>query len=248
MPQTLLALLALSLASLLSLNMQRAQIHSTQNRTGHEIELLASAAGSYTIDLLEAQAFDRATVPSAISATTRDELRAAVDNLDASDFAPASTFGLSTSGECDIDQLWADTVDCDDIDDFHGIDRQRVELAMGRTNDKYPFDVSVNVRYVAGALGGLDAASTERTSHKELTVDIYEARPVGAPVDNALAPIATLKRIISLDRGKIIRDYIRDRGDTITDLEEDNDVLDQDGDDDEEEDYDEEEDDDEDDD
>jgi hypothetical protein len=190
MPQTLLALLALVLASFLSFNQQRLSSRSHQNMVSSELELAATGLASEVIEMIGARAFDRSTAPGRI-----EDADGVVPTTPAG-FAPASTFG--TSAYCDL-LTPADGASCNDVDDLHGGGWRpaRVDLAHGRYLD---FEVRTQVFYVSSAESMAPAPAP--TLHKRVVMDIRTDLVPSAPDG-----ILRVTRVISYDPIKASRDH-----------------------------------------
>ena len=67
MPQTLLALLAMILASVLSFNQQRGALSNYDHMIGNEIEMAASGALMTVLEFVGARSFDERTTPEGIA-------------------------------------------------------------------------------------------------------------------------------------------------------------------------------------
>jgi len=171
MPQTLLALLALVLSSLLTFNQQRLTLRSHQNVMADEIELAAAGLASEILAFVDGRSFDEASTPSAIA----DE-NGAVPN-DPGEFTAGVTFGATDRGSegCNLLRPVL-TPDCDDVDDVawgpddmddDGWRDVTVELSRGRT---LPFEVRMQVYYVDNAESMVESASPTR--HKRILIDV----------------------------------------------------------------------------
>ena len=207
MPQTLLALLALVLASLLTFNQQRLTLRSHNNLVEDEVELAAAGLASEIVALIEGRSFDEATTPAAIAA---DNGRIPDSP---SDFSDGSTFGAYDRGPDGCDLLRpALTEDCDDVDDvawdeaadgnaWRALD---VDLSHGRT---LPFEVRIQVYYVENPDSMDEALSPTR--HKRVLIDVR------SPYAGDDEGIYRATRVVSYDPVKADMDYEND--DTVYD-------------------------------
>lgn len=190
MPQTLLALLALVLASFLTFNQQRLTLRSHQNLVTDEVELAAAGLSSEIVAFIEGRSFDENTTPGAIG--------------DADGTVPddpsAFTYGAVDGGTDGCDLLKpAVTPDCDDVDDVDGeawipVD---VDLAHGRS---LPFEVRTQVYYVDDPRSMAEASGPTR--HKRVLIDIRSKY-----VPNATEGLYRATRVVSYDPVKAEMDY-----------------------------------------
>lgn len=189
MAQTLLAVLALMLASLVSFNQQRNSVRNYSAMVQNEVEMAAAGTITHVIELIGSRSFDERSTPSAMLA--RNYLPSFDD-----DFNAATEFGDTDrgAGGCDLLQPFA-TPECDDVDDLDGMANEVVsaELSTGRT---LPFTVDVDVEYVLDETG---TSSDHSTLHKLVTVRaLSEYLPNGG---------ISLQRVISYDPVKAEMEY-----------------------------------------
>ena len=194
MPQTLLALFALVLASFLTFNQQRLTLRSHHNMVTDEIELAAAGLASEVIAFIDGRSFDESTTPSAIG----DENGLTPETP--SDFLLSSTFGGGDDGDdgCNLVRPSL-TPDCDDVDDVHSPEWRSVaiELAAGRSLD---FLVRTQVYYVSTPESMVEASAPTR--HKRILVDIRS--PYMPEVTDG---VYRATRVISYDPVKAEMDY-----------------------------------------
>lgn len=190
MPQTLLALLALVLASFLSFNQQRLSSRSHQNMVSSELELAATGLASEVIEMIGARAFDRTTAPEKIH-NAGGSVPSTPDG-----FSPASSFG--NNPDCDL-LTPGNGASCNDVDDVHwgGWRPARVDLAHGRYLD---FEVRTSVFYVTSAESMEPAPSP--TLHKRVVMDVRTDLVPSAPDG-----ILRVTRVLSYDPIKAKKDY-----------------------------------------
>jgi hypothetical protein len=196
MPQTLLALLALTLSSVLVLNQQRMTTQGRQQMLSDEVELAASGLASDIMEMIGARSFDERSTPDAILAL---QYVPAVNR----DFSSATSIGAADRGRDGCNLLVPnETPECDDVDDVAGLGWQpvEVELAHRRT---LPFDVRVSVHYVTDP--GSMVVSTEPTLHKRVTVDL-RSRFLTSDGTNGNVSIT---RVMSYDPVKATLDFER---------------------------------------
>lgn len=207
MPQTLLALLALVLASFLTFNQQRLAIRSQSHMVTDELELAAAGLASEAMAFIEGRSFDENSTPERIAAAS-----GAVPENE-SEFSDPNTFGYD--GDCNyLHPL--DTPECDDVDDLAGRDWTPVSIELAReliidpdTGVPYPdsvrtreldFDVRTDVFYVDTANSMTPASG--KTRHKRVTMDI-RANYVPGSADG----FVRVTRVVSYDPIKADMDY-----------------------------------------
>ncbi len=198
MPQTLLALLALILSSLLVFNQQRLTIRSQTNMVTDEVELAAAGLASEIMEFVGAKSFDEETTPAAIYA------QAGMVPTDPSAFSGSAAFGATDRGIEGCNFLDpAHTRACDDVDDVDGIDWTHVDvdLAAGRT---LGFDVRTQVYYVDNTESMAPASAPTR--HKRVVMDLRSDHVAGDEVDGLLR----VTRVISYDPVKAEMDFEND--------------------------------------
>lgn len=196
MPQTLLALLALALSSVLVLNQQRMTTQGRQQMLSDEIELAASGLASDIMEMIGARSFDERSTPDAILALQH------VPTVPGN-FSSATSIGALDRGTAGCDLLVpANTPQCDDVDDVSGLGWQpvAVELAHRRS---LPFEVRVTVHYVTDPASV--AVSTTRTLHKRVTVDLRSRFLTG---DGSQGHVS-ITRVMSYDPVKATLDFER---------------------------------------
>lgn len=191
MPQTLLALLALSLASFLSFNQQRLTSRSHQTMVSSELELAATGLASEVIEMIGARSFDRNSTPASV----HSKYGHIPDSPD--EFSSPSTFGAL--GTCDLLRPDVNGSTCNDVDDVHG-DQWRpiqVDLAHGRVLD---FEVRTRVYYVTST-ESMEPSSAP-TLHKRVVMDVRTPLVASAPEG-----ILRVTRVLSYDPVKAAMDY-----------------------------------------
>lgn len=194
MPQTLLALLALMLASLLTLNQQRLTLRSQTNAVTDEIELAAAGLASEIVAFIEARSFDENSTPDAIHSAQKVP-------ASSTEFQQAAAFGAADRGDAGCNLLLpALTPECDDVDDLDGIDwtPATIGLAHDRTLD---FEVRTAVYYVDDPKSMVKASG--RTLHKRVVIDVRSPYVEGDEADGLLR----LTRVVSYDPIKAEMDY-----------------------------------------
>ncbi|HEX8298908.1 MAG TPA: hypothetical protein VF594_07065, partial [Rubricoccaceae bacterium] len=193
MPQTLLALLALTLSSVLVLNQQRLTTKAQTRMMTDELELAASGLASDILEFAEARSFDESTTPPAIEATQIVPSQSAV-------FVPATAFGLADRGTAGCNLLTPGvTPECDDLDDLSGLVNVPVSipLANGRS---VPFTATISVEYVSETAS--NAVSDTPTRHKRIVVSVRSRFVNGGRI-----PVLVSPRVISYDPVKASKDH-----------------------------------------
>lgn len=199
MPQTLLALFALALSSLLVLNQQRITTQSRERMIADEVELAASGLSSDIMEMVGARSYDEKSTPAAILARQRVP-------EGGNDFTTNTNFGSNDRGTGGCNLLRPiQTPDCDDVDDLGGLTWQPVdvELANGRS---LPFEVKADVIYVTDP--GSETPSSVRTRHKRVTLTL-RSRFLRSGQANGYI---TTTRVISYDPIKAELDFERQYG------------------------------------
>lgn len=194
MPQTLLAVLALVLASVVTLNQQRLRVRAHQTMVEEEMELAATGTSMNILELVAARSFDETTTPEGMEGESRLAPPTRPDG-----FARPNRFGWS--GQCDL-QFPVNTPGCDDVDDLHMSGRDewvpvRVGLSGGNWLD---FTAYVTVDYVTG-VGG-ETPSSDPTLFKRVTL-----RMRSDLVDEGQRDILELRRVVAYDPVKAEYDY-----------------------------------------
>ena len=190
MPQTLLALLALALAGLLTFNQQRLTVRSQTNMVSAEVELAAAGLASEAMEFIGARSFDERTTPEKIA-----DANGSVPD-DPGEFSASTTFGYS--GDCDFLRP-ANTPSCDDVDDLAGRGWTPVDvtLAHGRTLD---FEIKTDVYYVDSPSSM--TPSSAKTRHKRVIMNLRS--PYASTGDDGVLRVT---RVVSYDPVKAEMDY-----------------------------------------
>lgn len=161
MQQTLLGVLALVLASLMSFNQRRSATNNYEAMVGNEIELAVTGSLTHVLEMVGSRSFDERSTPDGIDA---------VQGLpeEDSEFKELNDFGESDRGNngCDLHKPFL-TPQCDDIDDTHGLEDQVVltELSTGLS---IPVLVDVEVEYVVDR--EVETSSVDPTRHKRVVI------------------------------------------------------------------------------
>src|SRR5688572_8633343 len=184
MPQTMLALLALVLTSLIGYNQQRMQRRAYEGMIRDELEVAATGTAQNVMELVAARAFDEGSVP----ATMRNA--GLLDVPRSSElFVTSGAFGATDRGAdgCDLRDPNV-TPNCDDVDDVDGV-TGRVDVDLG-DNRSLPFDATLHVVYVTGPADGAPVALVP-TLHKRVTLSMTS--PL---MYQGQRPLVTISRVI----------------------------------------------------
>lgn len=152
MQQTLLALVALLIATLLSLNQKQATIQSQNQVVRAEMQQMALGVAAQTMQVVRARAFDDATV-----GMPGDSI------VSTSEFTETP---FSTGNDC---QAFGGSVACDAIEDFH--EMQTTTLPFTFPTGQFDFDVDVRVRYVDANLQPTGGGTSSR---KQVTIEVQD--------------------------------------------------------------------------
>jgi hypothetical protein len=163
MPQTLLALLAMILASLIAFNQQRNAIATYDDMLDNEIEMAASGVLMHVMELVGGRSFDERATPEGI-------LAAEYLPTSPSEFAATARFGTYDRGSqgCNLEDAYL-TPACDDIDDLDGI-RNAVVHARFSDGRSLEFSLDIEVDYVVDRL--VQTVSSTPTRHKRVVVTV----------------------------------------------------------------------------
>lgn len=184
MPQTLLGLFALVLASLVTFNQQRLTQQSYRNTIRDEVAIAAAGTAQHIIEMVGARSFDQESTPQEV-------FNAWGVPTSAGEFTRAAYFAADRGNAgCDLMDP-GNTPLCDDVDDVHGLRGVPVEarLSDGRS---LPFTADLDVFYVASAEA--TAASADPTLHKR--VELTLRSPLLPDLTNGVMKVS---RVISYD-------------------------------------------------
>lgn len=163
MQQTLLSLLALLIATLLSFNQQQASIRSQQQTVRAEMEMMALGVASQTMQVIRARAFDKETAgPSD-------------DFVPTTDFEPTSSIQSDTLN-CKVFEDTNTAADkCNDIDDFHG---DTATIPFEFPTGSFEFEVKMKVQYVDA---DLQPTGGSKSSQKQIILEVQDNSSSGDP-------------------------------------------------------------------
>lgn len=199
MPQTLLALLALAVASMMALNVKGGEASTYEHQIQDEFEMTASAVALQIMELAEERPFDERTTP--------DEIEAHADFLPVPGGAEFSRWDSFGGTACDLEALWT-TADCDDLDDLTDVARQTIAFQM-RGSGTLDFQASVEVEYVLDE--DFEVESALPTDHKRVVVLVFLHPDTYTRRDRDV-PLVRLERVVSYDDRKAARDFQRATG------------------------------------
>lgn len=160
MQQTLLALVAMLIATFLSFNQKQATVQNQSQVVRAEMEQMALGVANQTMQVIRARAFDEATVglpPDSVVATS---------DLESTSSIQGSVFDCAALGGTDT---------CDDIDDFHG-DTATVPFTF--PTGRFDFKVDIQVRYVTADLQPTGGATSTR---KQILLEVQDHPSSGKP-------------------------------------------------------------------
>lgn len=152
MQQTLLALLALLVATFMSFSQKQAAISHQDQVVRSEMEQMALGVANHVVQVVRARAFDAATV-----GVTSDSIVAT------SNFASTP---FSTGNDC---QAFGGGEACNDIDDFHEMTTASIPFTF--PTGSFDFDVDVEIKYVNSDLQPTGGA---KSSRKKIIVEVQD--------------------------------------------------------------------------
>ena len=187
MRETILALLALSIVTTMSLGIMSASLQNSIKQIDREIEVYGSAVASHVLDYAGSRSFDSRTTPE----------KWKLGDPDSTDFSLFSTFGQSP--DCNLFEPFNDTVICDDLDDLHmGVDDWQpydyvVEIVDNDTL-VVPFVVNTQVSYINIAFPDSVLPVTALTNTKKVKVRV---KSLQHKLDNLHSGLVTIERVFT---------------------------------------------------
>lgn len=157
MQQTLLALLALMIASLLNFNQMQAHLRREQQAVRAELQQMALGVAMESMEVVRARAFDAATVGVPEDST-----------VDVSNFTDTP---FSTGNKC---TAFGGTDTCDDVDDFHEMVPAKEPFDL--PDAQFEFRIEIEVRYVDDNLQPTGGA---KTRWKEVIISVQDVQNSG---------------------------------------------------------------------
>lgn len=152
MQQTMFALVALLIATLLSFNQKQAAVQHQQQVFRAEMEQMALGVAKHTTQIIRARAFDAAT-----AGVTSDSI-VATSNF--------STTPFTTGNDC---QVFGGGDTCNDIDDFHEMVTATIPFTY--PTDSFDFNVDVEIKYVNS---NLQPTGGSRSIRKKIIVEVQD--------------------------------------------------------------------------
>ncbi len=157
MQQTLYALLALALTSMLSFSQLNSQTQSYARLVDDELEVMGSGVLRRVLETADILSFDQRTTPAIWNAN------GGVVPL-ITEYETQGSFG--NTPQCDLDEPFKNLAGCDDIDDLDmGSSWQAVPFYFPN-GDSLVFEANVRVHYVAAANLDSTLASGVRSEFK----------------------------------------------------------------------------------
>ena len=184
MPQTMLGLLALVLASFVAFNQQRLTQQSYRAALRDEVEIAASGTAQHIVEMIAARSFDEQSSPARV-------FQSGGVPTAATEFTGAGSFtGDRGTLGCNLMDP-SSTPLCDDVDDATGLRNIAVEARFsdGRT---LPFTADIDVVYVTSP--GATTVSSTPTLHKR--VDVTIRTPLLPNLTNGVLQVS---RVVSYD-------------------------------------------------
>jgi hypothetical protein len=160
MQQTILALLALLIASFFTLSQAQSSLQSQKQALRGEIEQMALGIGMQSMEMVRARAFD-----SAVLGTGEDVI------LDPSNFSDIPN-DLNYNCRLHASQNDGDVQDCQTIEEFN---KTTGTVPFSITGGEIDFEVEIEVQYVCEDL----EPCTGPTSRKKVDVYVQDASPDG---------------------------------------------------------------------
>ncbi len=188
MRETILAVLALSIVTTMSLGIMSASVKNQIQQIDREMEVYASAVAMNVMDYVSSRSFDERTTPN--------EWRSQVSEPDSSEFSFIGDFG--TVPACNLFEPYNDTVVCDDIDDVHMADTawQPYPYVVD-TLGTIPFEVNTRVMYADASSPDVVLRPTARTNTKKVVVSV---RSVQHHLEGRHGGSVTVERLITYDK------------------------------------------------
>lgn len=152
MQQTMFALVALLIATLLSFNQKQAAVQHQQQVFQAEMTQMALGVANHAVQIVRARAFDVAT-----AGVTSDSI-VATSNFTETPFI--------TGYDC---QPFGGGDTCNDIDDFH--EMVTATVPFDYPGGSFDFDVDIEIKYVDS---NLQPTGGTRTSRKKIIVKVQD--------------------------------------------------------------------------
>ena len=197
MRETLLAFLALSIATTMSLGIMSASIQNSVKQVNREFEVYASAVAAHIMDYAGSRSFDQRTTPDAW--LNQGAVPSVDGRPDSTQFTMADSFGMTPA--CNLFEPFNNVVICDDVSDLHSDTlwqsyQYPVEI-VGTDTTFVPFEVNVKVSYVDAASPDAVLSAAYRTPVKKVTVEV---RSVQHTQENIPGGAVKIERLITFDQ------------------------------------------------
>lgn len=176
MQQTLLALLALLLATLLSFNQKQASLQSQGQTVRAEMEMMALGVAMQTMEVVRARAFDQATVglPSGVYIDPKKGNFACKDGESCTADNPEKSGSFGGTGDCKV-HAEGSGQDCQVVEEFHGT---KGVVPFPLAESSYDFNVEIEVHYVCPNFErAAEGSCTAPTGRKEVVVKAQDVEP-----------------------------------------------------------------------
>lgn len=157
MQQTLLALLALLIATLLSFNQKQATVQNQGQVVRAEMEQMALGVAAESAQIVRSRDYD-----------------AAVIGLPADSLVPTSEFTdppFTTGNDC---EAFGGSTTCDDVGDFHEMETATVPFTF--PSGSFDFSVDVEIQYVDENL----QPTSSKSDRKQIIVRVQDSPSSGA--------------------------------------------------------------------
>lgn len=192
MRETILALLALSIVTTMSIGIMSASLQNSIKQIDREIEVYASAVAAHVLDYAGSRSFD--------SRTTPNNWENFGEPADSTEFNLSSTFG--STPDCNLFEPYNDIVICDDMDDLHmgPGDWQPYDYVVeivGTDTLVVPFVINTQVEYINLAYPDSSLSASVRTNTKKVTVHV---KSLQHHQENLPGGSLTIERVFSYDR------------------------------------------------
>ena len=188
MRETILALLALSIVTTMSIGIMSASLQNSIKQVDREMEVYGSAIAANVLDYAGSRSFDSRTTPN-----SWENFGSPGSPLpDSTLFDLASSFG--STPDCNLYEPYRDVVICDDLGDIHmDPDEWQPYSYVVEIVDKdtlaIPFEVNTQVTYVNIAYPDSILPASVRTKTKKVTVQV---RSVQHRHDNSSSGLVTI--------------------------------------------------------
>ena len=187
MRETILALLALSVVTTMSIGVMSASLQNSIKQVDREIEVYSSAVAANVLDYAGSRSFDSRTTPESWDNSGSPS--------DSTQFDASSSFG--SNPDCNLYEPYNDVVICDDVGDLHMESNewqpyQYVVEVVDGDSLIIPFEVNTRVQYIDLAYPDSTLPSYVRTNTKRITVKVKSKLHDS---DNRSGGLVTIERI-----------------------------------------------------